>query len=213
MSTNIQYTNENYQVVTERQLNMLSSYFKHTYENDKLKKMEIFSFNKISRQLAQTGGTYYLSANEDLQNIIDQSLSNGKDWLFYYNETTNPSNDNLWDYEIYSNGVIREKGKKCFDSSARPIAVCSSKPEAEVYSGKAKFFYGDSLLFPKPFDGAAAFSFWYDQDNNPTEVYCEYGMETDNDYSIDEFIAQDSIMAIFPWEQYIYYHNFEPMLP
>ena len=214
MSINIIYTDLAYNLITDQQIESSYDYLKQTYENGDLKIVEHYSDRKGFQELVQIGGLYYLRPNENLDDVIDRSMAQSKDWTFYFNRIENAKKDTLWNYQTIYKGELKEEGKKAFDVLRRVIAYCVFEPETRSYVAKVKKFWGDPVIFPTAIDSSSALTFYYEEETNmPYEVYCEYGLEYEYDYSIDEFQSRESIMAIFPWDQHSYYHNFEPMLP
>jgi hypothetical protein len=213
MSTNIIYTSIENNAVTEQQLDNLGRYFKHVFENEKLKKIEYYAYHRTQAKIVLRGGRRFLSAGENLADVINESMSEADDWTFYYNPVSNDQQNTLWDFQDIYKGELKSQGKEAFDSSLRTIAAYGLDAATNTKIGKRKYFYGDKAVFPGADDQLPTITFSYLDDDSPMEVFCHYGSETDNDYGIMEFLARDAIMAIFPWDQHLFYHSFEPMLP
>jgi hypothetical protein len=146
--------------------------------------------------------------------VVVECLSKAGYWIIYFNAQNNSSGDVLWHYKEYDAGLFHHEGIHVFDFEKRTIAECVKYPGSIDWESKRKSFYGASQVFRVSLDGEYSIAFLYDDVTNlPTEVFCNYGSETDNDYIIEDFLQQQDIMDIFPWDQHTYYHSFEPMLP
>jgi len=213
MSIDVVYTSVENTPVTEQQLDGLGRYFKHVFENEKLKKIEYYTYHRTQGKIVLRGGRRFLSAGENLADMINESMSKADDWTFYYDPISDGQNNTVWNFRDLYKGALRKQGKEAFDSSLITNAYYALDAAMNAKIGKRKYFYGDRTVFPGADDRLPTITFTYFEDDSPRNIYCHYGVETDNDYSITEFLAKDAIMAIFPWEQHPFYHSFEPMLP
>lgn len=214
MSTNIIYTDLNYNLITDQQVANADDYLKQTFENGDLKIVEQYGYRKTPQKVVQTGGLYWLSNDENLDDVVNAMMAQSKDWTFYYNRAENAKMNTNWDFKNIYDGNLKKQGKMAFDHLRRPIASCVFDQISNTYKAKVKLFWGDPSVFPTPSDSLSALEFYYDAiSNQPSQVYCDYGKEIGNEYDLTEFISRNSIMAIFPWSEHSYFHNFEPMLP
>jgi hypothetical protein len=214
MSINVTYTDFSYNLITFKELDPSDGYFKHIFEDCDLRLTEYWAFSKVQNKVVQSGGFYYLTESENLNDVIASVKYNGENWTFYYNKITNGSGDTLWDYQTIFYGNFESKGKVVFDKKKREVATCIFSHDLNKYVGKTKMYYGDPNIFPPPYETAATFTFNYESNlNKPYEVVCEFGGDVDNNYCMPDFLARQDIMTKFPWHQHTYYHNFEPMLP
>jgi hypothetical protein len=214
MSTQIVYNDFSNNEITEQQLGMLKCYKKTFIENGELRMTEFWSFGYVQNEVVQSGGFYYLSDNDNLIDIKQKIIGKGKNWTLFYGKVTNTKGDILWNYQVLYDGLLKTYGRIGFDAQMREISSETFSEVLNRYSAKSKMFYGDTSIFPPPYDGAATFTFFYDDDSNaPIEIVSQYGSKTDFDYSINEFLADNEVMALFHWSQHPFFHNFEPMLP
>lgn len=207
MSTTIKYTNEDNEPITNQQLNVSEPHNKHFYENNKLKKIEQYRFIERGKKFVLRGVEYYLSGQENLQDIINEYVSeNLYHFVVLYNNQTNSFGDQYWEYNIYTWLALTRKGKKVFTNEGLLIASCSIDINTELISDRRKNFYGDKSIYKRLSYEDEFLSVTY---NNPDVRGIYVG---DDDYILEEFL--DSQYAdVFVWNDHPYYHSFEPMLP
>lgn len=156
------------------------------------------------------GGAVYLNAGDDLNTIVNQNIGIGRSWAFYYGKQTNNKGDVLWESVVYIKGELKYKRITVWDNKERVIASCEIDLITGQKTNKRKCFYGDPSVFFYSFGDETNpnIKFWYNEDDTIEEVFYY-----DDDYTLDEFLANQKIMAQFPWDQHTYFHSFEPMLP
>lgn len=211
MITKIEYTNDNFETLTLQQAELISSYFKHIYEDDQLKKIEEYAVaSRTDSTKILIGGVYYLSGTESYQAVVDQYSNTGKlkQWTFYFNKLTNSFGDYSWEIHKYYKGVVERKIIEGYNIQNELIISYEKDIENNQIIGKRKYlstpaieaYYDSGLLFI------------YDEDSDELDRVVT-GWEGDTTYkSLSEFLAS-GIESVFDWYGNPYYHNFYPLLP
>ena len=207
MNTEIKYTNTFNKPITNQQLNLSEPHHKHFYVDGKLKKIEMYDYFRSDVELVLYGVEYFLSGNENLNDIINEYVSeNLYHFVVWYNNQTNSFGDQYWEYNIYTWLAITVKGKKVFNNESLLIASCSININTGLIDDRRKYFYGDISIYERLEYEEEFLSVNYD-DSDLEEIYVG-----DDDFILEEFI--DSQYAdVFVWNDHPYYHSFEPMLP
>ncbi|AYN04218.1 hypothetical protein [Flavobacterium sp. 140616W15] len=120
----IKYTNTDFEEITQQQIDKSKEYHKETYENGELKLIQKYWFKGRKGEISYSGGEYYLSPDENLDNIINQYLPIGISWFFYYNKETNANNDEKWEYQFFYNGILERKGIEVYNKNGQLLASC-----------------------------------------------------------------------------------------
>lgn len=202
----ITYTNEYGGLLTKQQTEKARSYKKEIRSNGELKLIEYYVKQKLRN------GSYFLDNSESIQEIIDRYANTALSWVFYYNKQTNMVGDNTYEYKVYYDGILKEKGACANDSQGRLIAKKITDLSTNAVNSKRKFFYSDSQDF-QSYEDYTGYAISFDYLDHVTEVYCVFHPHVEETYSLDDFLAQEDIMEIFPWEEHTYYHSFDPILP
>lgn len=202
----IKYTNTDFEEITQQQINKSKEYHKETYENGELKLIQKYWFKGRKGEISYSGGEYYLSPDENLDNIINQYLPIGISWFFYYNKETNANNDEKWEYQFFYNGILERKGIEVYNKNGQLLASCIKDLITNEIDEKRKYFYGDINVFKRINSKYAYYTFNYE--NHEIETIFVH----DEDYRLNEFLVSDE-MNIFSWNNHPYYHNFAPLLP
>ncbi|EJL75366.1 hypothetical protein [Chryseobacterium populi] len=216
MGTYVKITNIDNKEISDQQLNMLSEYNRHFFDEftHELLKIEKFSKNFRTQEIGQIGGEVYVLPTENLNTVINNYINNtsiGTSWVFYHNKQTNNNGDVKWDYFFYRKGILNDKGIVVYDDKNREIASCRIDLLTDQKIDKCKKFYGDPSVFDYEFGNEMIpnIKFWYnDSDNNIKDITFY-----ENEYLLNDFLADSDIMQKFPWNQHSYYHLFEPILP
>lgn len=212
MITKTEYTNDNFEILTVQQVELSNTYFKHIYEDNQLKKIEIYTVtSRTDKTKVLRGGVYYLSDTEDYQTIVNKYANTGKlkDWEFYFNKQTNVFGDYSWEIHKYYKGTVERKIIEGYNAQNEMIFSCEKDFEDnDKIIGKRKYLstpaieasYESGLLLK------------YDENTNELDRVVT-GWEGDTTYrSLQEFI-ESGINEVFDWYGNTYYHNFYPMLP
>ncbi|MBJ2125345.1 hypothetical protein [Flavobacterium sp. IB48] len=208
MNTNIKYTNQDGNYITNQQVENLKFFNKEFFYNNELKMVEIYAPQGRTNNIILDGGDYYLSSNENLETIISQYASTGNNWTFFYNNQNNNLGDSYWEYLFYNKGELETKGIKVFNNEKLLIASCTINLETNEIDEQRKYFYGDLNIYKRNEYRYPFLSVFYDENNNVRDIYIY-----DEDYqSVDEFLSSAS-SKYFDWNSHPYFHNFTPILP
>lgn len=207
MNTTIKYTNSDYQPITEQQKGLLKLYNKQFFVNNELKKIEAYGPLGRTDSVILKRGEYYLSDDENLQDIINQYIMTAKSWTFYYNKQSNSFGDTFYDLISYKEGVLCSKSRLVNNVLGQEIAFCEIDIETGQIDGRRKKFYGDINVYKRYSIDSRFLSVFYDE-NGIRDIYIY-----DEDYqSVSEFLSSP-FSADFDWMAHPYYHSFDPMLP
>ncbi|MBP4136948.1 hypothetical protein [Flavobacterium geliluteum] len=206
MATMIKYTNTDFEEITQQQVSKSKEYHKETYENGELKLIQKYWMKGRNVETSYNGGEYYLSLDENLEDIINQYLPIGISWFFYYNKVTNANNDEKWEYQFFHKGILDRKGVEVYNKNGELLASCIKDLLTNDIKEKRKYFYGDLNIFKRIDYKYPYYTFNY-EDNGIDTIFVH-----DEDYRLNEFLASNE-MSIFPWNDHSYYHDFEPLLP
>jgi len=207
MSTNIKYTNQDGNYITDQQVLNLKFYNKEFFNNNELKIVEKYGPQGRTNKIVLKGGDYYLSSNEDLQMIIDEYKSTGSSWTFFYNKQKNNAEDVFWKYLFYKEGELNVSGMKVFNKEKLLIASCTINLENNQVENQRKYFYGDLNIYKRTEYNSPFLSVFY-ANNEVSDIYIY-----DDDYqSVDEFLSSHD-STYFDWISHNYFHSFEPILP
>jgi hypothetical protein len=212
MSTIIKYKNREEQIINEQQTRLIRLYNKETYINNELKFVHFFKNIKNVQEPQWWGGEYYLSENEDKQTIINEYISIGRSWTFYYDKEISPDgNYTKWKYEIYYNGVLDRKSIEVYDQERLLIAACYVDLETNELYHKRKMFYGDINFYKRVDYRGCYLSVSYLDDNSVDKIY--YADNDLDDIDFVEFYNSHPELVRFDWVAHPYYHSFDPMMP
>jgi hypothetical protein len=195
------------------ELNELDSYDTYYYANGTLKKTEGHCFKLLSQQMELVSRSYRLDSCENLNDVTQSLLEDCSFLRVYFNSQHNKQGDSLWQYKVYQGKQFKYEGFEAFDQQDRIIAQCVKERATNKYYSKRKYFYGDPAIFDGAFDGAPAMKFEYGEIGETPHIACDSGIFMDCSYSLDNFIKEQRLMDVFPWDKHVYYHSFEPMLP
>jgi hypothetical protein len=207
MTSDIKYKDYYGNYIAEQKVSDLKFYSKEFFNNDELKLVEDYGPKGRTNEIILRGGEYYLSANEDLQIIVNQYKSTGNYWTFFYNKQQNNLGDTSWEYHFYKKGELNRSGTKVFNTDNLLIASCTIDLETNEIDNKHKYFYGDPNIYKRPEYESPFLTVFYDTDNDVRDIYIY-----DDDYqSVDEFLASfDS--KYFDWASHPYFHSFMPIM-
>ncbi|RKR04833.1 hypothetical protein C8C83_4166 [Flavobacterium sp. 90] len=207
MTSNIKYKDFDGNYIPEQKVSDLKFYSKEFFNNDELKLVEDYGPKGRTNEIILRGGEYYLSADEDLQTIVNQHKSTGNYWSFFYNKQQNSLGDTCWEYHFYKKGELNRSGIKVFNTDNLLIASCTIDLETSEIDNKRKYFYGDPNIYKRPEYESHFLSVSYHRNNDVSDIYIY-----DDDYqSADEFLASfDS--KYFDWALHPYFHSFMPIM-
>ena len=170
MSTNIKYTNQDGNYITDQQVLNLKFYNKEFFNNNELKIVEKYGPQGRTNKIVLKGGDYYLSSNEDLQMIIDEYKSTGSSWTFFYNKQKNNAEDVFWKYLFYKEGELNVSGMKVFNKEKLLIASCTINLENNQVENQRKYFYGDLNIYKRTEYNSPFLSVFY-ANNEVSDIY------------------------------------------
>ncbi len=207
MTSDIKYKDYYGNYIAEQKVSDLKFYSKEFFNNDELKLVEDYGPKGRTNEIILRGGEYYLSADEDLQVIVNQYKSTGNHWIFFYNKQQNNLGDTYWEYHFYEKGELNRSGIKVFNTDNLLIASCTIDLETNEIDNKRKYFYGDPNIYKRPEYESHFLSVSYHINNDVSDIYIY-----DEDYqSADEFLASfDS--KYFDWASHPYFHSFMPIM-
>lgn len=207
MTSDIKYKDYYGNYIAEQKVSDLKFYSKEFFNNDELKLVEDYGPKGRTNEIILRGGEYYLSADEDLQTIVNQYKYTGNHWIFFFNKQQNNLGDTYWEYHFYEKGELDRSGIKVFNNDNLLIASCTIDLETNEIENKRKYFYGDPNIYKRPEYKSDFLSVSYHTNNDVSDIYIY-----DEDYqSADEFLASfDS--RYFDWESHPYFHNFLPIM-
>lgn len=217
MSTTIHFFNDNNRLITEQQALQLNKYSKHLIIDNVLKKEEIYWDSNL------WGGTYYLSAGENVTDVL-LGLNPALKWSIMSNKQL-VNGYTIWECRFYHENLEQESKytKIAFDNVGDKIATVSYDTLTHQPKGAFKVFkYGNQPipwgdpgdLFPE--DSEICFSF--SDDGNVENIFMLYDLFTNNSYwtNLNNFLADAGDffqeMGVSPEELY-YYTHVEPLVP
>ncbi|PIF29837.1 hypothetical protein CLU81_0221 [Flavobacterium sp. 9] len=208
MTSDIKYKDYYGNYIAEQKVSDLKFYSKEFFNNDELKLVEDYGPKGRTTEIILRGGEYYLSADEDLQTIVNQHKYTGNHWIFFFNKQQNNLGDTCWEYHFYEKGELNRSGIKVFNNDNLLIASCTIDLETNEIDNKQKYFYGDPKIYKRPEYESHFLSVSYHANNDVSDIYIY-----DDDYqSADEFLASyDS--KYFDWSSHTYFHSFMPIMP
>jgi len=207
MTSYIKYKDYYGNYIAEQKVSDLKFYSKEFFNNDELKLVEDYGPKGRTNEIILRGGEYYLSADEDLQTIVNQHKYTGNHWIFFFNKQQNNLGDTSWEYHFYEKGELNRSGIKVFNNDNLLIASCTIDLATNEIGNKRKYFYGDPNIYKRPEYESHFLSVSYHTNNDVSDIYIY-----DEDYqSADEFLASfDS--KYFDWASHTYFHSFMPIM-
>ncbi len=217
MSTTIKFLNSNNNLITEQQANQMNDFSKHFFENDVLKKQEIYFDKELF------GGDYYLFSGENLNNVLTQ-LDLSLKWSIMSNKQE-VNGYTIWESKNYFENFQQKPkySKMVLDSQGNHIAVIDYDSVTNESKGAFKVYYYGGKPIPWsesgeifPEDSEICFSF--SDDGIIRSIRMNYDIINNESYwtNLSKFLADAEYfiqeMNITP-AQINYFTHSEPLIP
>ncbi|WP_026904658.1 hypothetical protein [Pedobacter glucosidilyticus] len=218
MNTEIKYKNYFDEILTPQQVKHLNDeYFKEYYEYGFLKKREEFS---ATNELEH--GEYFLSLNENINDVINEFKNVCKTGTYYFNKQLGQG-FSLWQYVYYTGVSQLSKGKIVYNTEGKLIAHQEINHLNDQIIRTRKTYYLSNLDGFPDFDDLVArygtLQFNYNHSSLLPGEICVWVNLTGFDHK-EYYIKNNQnifnhfmLSSLFPWTSHPYYHSASLLLP
>lgn len=216
MSTTIKFLNDRSKFITEQQANQLSEFSKLFYEDNALKREDVYYENKL------WGGEYYLSPGENVTEVLN-ALGPELDWAIMSNKQI-INGYTVWEIRWYDENLqLKSKyAKSVDDSMGKHVATVEYDVVTDQPKGAFKIFNFGGMHIPWDeldmfFADDAYISFSFDENNQIEQISMNEDIINNESYwtSLNKFLNDGDffISQMMTQNQINYFTNVQPLVP